>query len=84
MGVIRLGGACLFPGLGGWAGRGPAGHPEAEVATCQGNAGPWLVPGEHLWMTWEEGVGRVGKGQESLLLSPYHCQQALLSHSSFY
>lgn len=43
MGVIRVGWACLFPGLGSWAGKGPTGHPEAEVSTQQGDSGPYLV-----------------------------------------
>lgn len=42
MGAIRVGWACLFPGLGSWEGRGPAGHPEAEVSTSQGD---WALAG---------------------------------------
>lgn len=54
MGVIRLGWACLFPGLGSWAGRGPAGHPEAEVSTGQRDSGPWPVS-EGLWLPGPSG-----------------------------
>lgn len=55
-----MGWAWLFPGLGSWAAKGPAGHPEAEVFTGQGDSGPWLIS-EGLWHPGPSGKGMMWK-----------------------